>query len=435
MDLHLRKLLLLLGDVAILYLALYLMLTVSFPGEELSALFAAHAWPFSALFLVWLAIFYALDLYDLSVPPLSPAFISRFALATLLAFLFGALFFYAASFTSLTPKTNLALEVALFGAMAYAWRLLFATKLSRLAAWRIGLLGLRQEDEELRDLIRSLRHHGYECVDIASGDVAAQVRQEHLHAVVVPAGAFDDSELTRQLYASLETGAKFMDVCDAFELFARRIPLSSVNQSWFVRNVYGRRHGASALMKRTMDVAVAAVLLALTAPLWALIAFAVKLEDGGPVFYWQERVGRRGVPFHIWKFRTMNTDAERDGAQWATVGDRRATRVGKWLRATHLDELPQMLNVLRGDISLVGPRPERPMFVAQLERDVPHYHVRHLVKPGFTGWAQIKFRYARSVTDSRRKFEYDLYYIKNRNLILDTLILLKTAQLLFRREK
>lgn len=435
MDLRARKFLLLLGDIAILYLALYLMLALSFSAQELPALFAAHVWPFSILFLFWLVIFYVLDLYDLSVPPASPAFLSRFALAILLCVLAGALFFYVASFTSLTPKTNLLIQVGLFGAMAYAWRLLFTTKLSRLAAWRIGLLGLRQEDAELRDLIRSLRHHGYECLDIASGDVAAQVRDQRLHAVVVPSGAFDDSELTRQLYASLETGAKFMDVCDAYELFARRIPLSSVNQSWFVRNVYGRRHGMGALVKRTMDVAVAAVLLVLTAPLWALIALAVKLDDGGPVFYHQERVGRRGVPFRIWKFRTMHIDAEQDGAQWATVGDRRATRVGGWLRATHLDELPQMLNIVRGDISLVGPRPERPMFVAQLERDVPHYHVRHLVKPGFTGWAQVKFRYARSVTDSRRKFEYDLYYIKNRNLILDTLILLKTAQLLFRRER
>lgn len=434
MDLHVRKFLLLLGDIAILYAALYLMLAISFPGEELSSLFLSHAWPFSVLFLFWLILFYVLDLYDLSSPPVSPAFLSRFALTLLLCFLFGALFFYVVSFTQITPKTNLLIQIVLFGGISYGWRLLFATKISRLAPWRIGLLGLRQEDAELRDLIRSLKHHGYGCVDLHTGDIATQVSEQRLHAVVIPSDSYFQPEMTQSLYECLQTGVRFLDLCEAYELFARRIPLSTTDQSWFVRNVYGRERGGLKQAKRAMDIVTAVLILVMTFPACALIALAIKLEDQGTIFYLQQRVGRHGKKFWIKKFRTMKNDAEAYGPQWADVKDSRVTRIGAFLRRTHLDELPQMLNILKGDISLVGPRPERPEFVDMLQKEIPHYHIRHFVKPGFTGWAQIKFRYARSVSDSQKKFEYDLYYIKNRSFILDVLILLKTIQLVFRQE-
>lgn len=432
MNLYYRKFFLLLGDIAILYAALYLMLAISFSGEALPALFFSHAWPFSILFFFWLILFYILDLYDLSSPPVSPTFLSRFTLALILCFLLGALFFYVVSFTQITPKTNLLIETALFGVLAYGWRLLFATKISRLAPWRIGLLGLRQENAELRDLIRSLKHHGYGCVDLHTGDLAAQVSQQRLHAVVIPSGSFLQPEITQQLYECLQTGVRFLDLAEAYELFARRVPLSTTDQSWFVRNVYGRERGGFKQAKRAMDLVAAAFILVITSPLWGIIALAIKLEDHGAIFYSQERVGRHGKIFWIKKFRTMKSDAEAHGPQWAEVKDSRVTRIGAFLRRTHLDELPQMLNILRGDISLVGPRPERPEFVEVLSREIPHYHIRHFVKPGFTGWAQIKFRYARSISDSQKKFEYDLYYIKNRSFILDVLILLKTIQLVFR---
>ncbi|MCR4313760.1 MAG: sugar transferase [Candidatus Uhrbacteria bacterium] len=432
MDLHIRKFLLLLGDVAILYVALYFMLTISFPGEALSVLFFSHVGPFSILFFFWLVLFYILDLYDLSAPPVAPAFLSRFTLALILCFLLGALFFYVVSFTQISPKTNLLIVTALFGVFSYGWRLLFATKISRLAPWRIGLLGLQQEDAELRDLIRSLKHHGYGCVDLHAGDLVAQVSQQRLHAVVIPSDSFFQPETTQQLYECLATGVRFLDVGEAYELFARRIPLSTTDQSWFVRNVYGRERGGFKQAKRAMDLVAATFILVLTSPILGVIALAIKLEGHGTIFYSQQRVGKHGKIFSIKKFRTMKSDAEAQGPQWAQVKDSRVTRVGSFLRRTHLDELPQMLNILRGDISLVGPRPERPEFVEVLSKEIPHYHIRHFVKPGFTGWAQIKFRYARSVLDSRKKFEYDLYYIKNRSLMLDVLILLKTIQLVFR---
>ena len=184
-----------------------------------------------------------------------------------------------------------------------------------------------------------------------------------------------------------------------------------------------------------MDIILALALLIATLPLWPIIALFIKVEDGGPIFYRQERIRKDGKPFFLIKFRSMNQEAEaKTGAIWAKEKDPRITRVGKFLRRVHLDELPQMLNILKGEISLVGPRPERPEFISQLEKEIPHYRMRHLIKPGFTGWAQLKFRYGRSVMDAREKFQYDLYYLKNRSLFLDLGILLKTFQLFFKKE-
>jgi lipopolysaccharide/colanic/teichoic acid biosynthesis glycosyltransferase len=166
-----------------------------------------------------------------------------------------------------------------------------------------------------------------------------------------------------------------------------------------------------------------------------LIAAVVKLDSGGPVFYRQERIGLNGHPFVIWKFRTMRCDAEGDGrARWADRDDARVTPVGRFLRSTRLDEIPQIVNVLRGEMSLVGPRPEQPQLAAELAQQIAFYNERHNLKPGITGWAQINFSYSASVADAREKLKYDMYYLKNWNLFLDLLILLETARIVLFRE-
>jgi lipopolysaccharide/colanic/teichoic acid biosynthesis glycosyltransferase len=174
----------------------------------------------------------------------------------------------------------------------------------------------------------------------------------------------------------------------------------------------------------------------MTSPLLAIIILAIKIEDHGPIFIRQERYGKHGKKFKLYKFRSMivlgaDGQAETGTAVWATVNDPRVTRVGKITRKLHLDELGQMINLIKGDLTLVGPRPERSEFVAELEKQIPYYFIRHTIQPGFTGWAQIKFRYARTVMDSQEKFEYDLYYLKNRNFFLDIGIILKTVQIIF----
>jgi len=182
-------------------------------------------------------------------------------------------------------------------------------------------------------------------------------------------------------------------------------------------------------MKRVFDIVVAAFLLVLTLPIMLIAALLVLFEDGGPVVYRQQRVGARGATFTLLKFRSMHKDAEAGGkASWASVNDSRITLVGKFLRRTRIDELPQLVNVLRGEMSFVGPRPERPEFVAMLTEQIPFYAVRHSVKPGLTGWAQVRYSYGATVEQSVKKLEYDLYYVKNHTLVLDLVILLETVR-------
>ena len=188
----------------------------------------------------------------------------------------------------------------------------------------------------------------------------------------------------------------------------------------------------AAAARRMAEIAFCIALLVLTLPVTIIAAIAILIEGGGPVLFRQVRVGLNGSTFHVLKFRTMRTNAEANGPVWATLDDPRVTRVGAFLRKTRIDELPQLFNVMRGDMALVGPRPERPHFVELLASEIPFYHDRALIKPGITGWAQVKFRYGSSVDDARRKLEYDLYYLHHRSLLLDLLILALTVRVVVR---
>lgn len=209
-----------------------------------------------------------------------------------------------------------------------------------------------------------------------------------------------------------------------------KIKLDVLDPSWMFLSDGFRGGAVRAYLKRLFDITLAVLLLPLLLPLMLLVAVAVFIEGGlrGPILYRQVRVGENGRPFQIVKFRSMKTDAEKDGAQWATRNDARVTRVGAVIRKVRLDELPQILNVLRGNMSFVGPRPERPEFVEQLAEKIPYYNERHRVKPGLTGWAQICYQYGASQEDAFEKLQYDLYYVKNYSLLLDLMILVQTVE-------
>jgi sugar transferase (PEP-CTERM system associated) len=224
-------------------------------------------------------------------------------------------------------------------------------------------------------------------------------------------------------------GIPVSDLSAFHERVRGEVPVSSLKASWLI---YGDGFVQSPLRrftKRSMDIAVALFLLFLAMPVLLFAMLAIVLESGLPIFFTQERVGRAGRRFKVLKLRTMRTDAEADGvARWASATDARVTRVGRILRKLRIDELPQLINVLRGEMSLVGPRPERPVFVEKLRESIRFYEVRHSVKPGLTGWAQIRYSYGASVDDARRKLEFDLFYVKNNSVVLDTLILAETVR-------
>jgi sugar transferase (PEP-CTERM system associated) len=229
-----------------------------------------------------------------------------------------------------------------------------------------------------------------------------------------------------------------IDVIDADSFMEResgRIDLAKFRPGSIVFGDGFRKSSISDALKRALDAALALGLLVFCAPLFGLVALAIRLDDPGPIFYRQRRVGLDGRTFNILKFRSMVVDAERDGrARWASRGDPRITRVGYWIRRTRIDELPQVINVLKGEMSFVGPRPERPEFIAELTTHIPYYDFRHYARPGLTGWAQINYQYGASIEDARIKLQYDLYYQKHRTVLLDFVILLQTVRIVLSGE-
>jgi sugar transferase (PEP-CTERM system associated) len=230
-------------------------------------------------------------------------------------------------------------------------------------------------------------------------------------------------------------GVSIEDATSLYERLTGKVAVENLKASWLIFSKGFEVARLVTFEKNVLSLAVSTVLGLVFLPIVPLVATLIKLDSKGPVFHGQERVGRHGKVFKLWKFRSMRQDAEvASGPVWAGAGDSRVTRVGKYLRRTRLDELPQLYNVLKGDMSLVGPRPERPYFVDQLSETVPFYHVRHAVKPGVTGWAQINYRYGNSVEDAVEKQQYDLFYIKNMSVLLDTVIIFDTIKTVLLRK-
>lgn len=246
--------------------------------------------------------------------------------------------------------------------------------------------------------------------------------------------AINNNEYTPEL-GDLLMGARFSgqtmyDLTSFYEKFWSKVPVYYLNQAWFVTtdgfNIVNNLTGLR--IKRLIDIAISGALLILALPVMLITSLLIKIESRGPVFFSQIRTGKNGRDFVIYKFRSMRTDAEKDGAQWAQKNDSRVTRIGKIIRLTRIDELPQLINVLKGQMSFVGPRPERPEFNVDLEKKIPFYNMRHTVSPGLTGWAQVLYPYGASIEDSKEKLQYELYYIKNYSLLMDIEIILQTVQ-------
>ena len=232
----------------------------------------------------------------------------------------------------------------------------------------------------------------------------------------------------RQLLDCKLRGVKVYDINTHFEKTLGQIRVDYVNAGWLIFGDGFNQGAVRTFVKRVFDIVCASALIVLSAPIMLATAVMIKLESRGPVLYRQERVGFGGKPFNVAKFRSMRTDAEKDGTpRWAATNDDRVTRVGNVIRRVRIDELPQLLNVLRGEMSLVGPRPERPYFVEQLTQEIPYFAVRHSVKPGVTGWAQVRYQYGATVEDSMEKLQYDLYYVKNHTWFLDLVVLFETV--------
>ena len=316
----------------------------------------------------------------------------------------------------------------------------------RLLSRRIVIVAPAEHAARFESIIAGGRCRRFEDVRLVRADrndptdsVAARLapaalRREGVWGVVVATGS--DGALPASLLLELRlNGVRVLTEAAFWEHEGCWIEVDGADVSWVYDRDGFRQGRLATAAKRGLDLVIAAALILLTLPLMVTVAILIKLESAGPIFYRQERVGRWGRNFVLYTFRSMRADAEAAGRpQWATVGDPRVTRVGRFIRRTRIDELPQLLNVLRGDMSVVGPRPERPYFVGQLAERIPFYAQRHCVKPGITGWAQINAPYGSSLADARDKLRYDLYYVKNRGVLLDLWILTCTVRVVLMQE-
>ena len=312
---------------------------------------------------------------------------------------------------------------------------------------RVLILGTGRLAKELCQVLISRQGHAFEVVGFLDRD-PSRVGERLVNPGVV--GAFDqlfevverykvhtiavcleDRRAGLPVETLLDFKAMGLDVVDGHQLYEEesgRLSIDLIKPSALIFSTGFRRRAFVIGIKRLMDLGLSAAGLAVLAPLFALVALLIKFDSPGPVFYRQTRLGLRGQPYVMWKFRSMRHEAEKEGAQWAAPDDPRNTRVGRWLRKWRIDELPQLINVVRGEMSLVGPRPERPVFVQSLRDLIPYYDLRHTVRPGITGWAQIRFRYGASAEEAHIKLQHDLYYVKNLSIALDFRILTETVQ-------
>ena len=327
-----------------------------------------------------------------------------------------------AGFAAAIVLTRLLLSVvARRGLMRQRAVMVHAGHASALGAGDAIAIGFGAEDEAV-EVIATVRP-GERLEEALAPE---RLRALRVRTVILADAVALDPDLRRRCRAA---GVRVYDETEFRELRLARVETHRLRPGWLGEARAVRAGAAEVALHRAVDIAAGLVLLLLTLPLLLVTALAIKLDSPGPVFYRQERVGRGGRPFTLYKFRSMATDAERGGSPvWATRRDPRVTRIGRFIRLTRIDEIPQVLNVLRGDMAFVGPRPERPAFVEQLRRVIPHYEDRHVVKPGITGWAQVNFPYGASIEDARMKLSYDLYYVRRRSLFLDLLILVATVR-------
>jgi sugar transferase (PEP-CTERM system associated) len=432
-------------DLFLIALGHYVALFIRF-GDEIHNIFL-YTQRLIVPLLIYPVTMYIFDLYNISRAFRSWETSYRSTLAIILGGTLSIFIFYLMP-ESAYGRGVMAIHMAIIWILLNGWRWIYSFLFqAAINAKKIPalILGAGNSGNAVYELLKS-RFSPYEIKGFLDDDPAKRglsmspavlgtcdqliliSKQIGIHTAIMAIPRNRSKTLVQSILKARIRGVEVLDSPDIFERFTGRIPVQHIGDQWllFAEGFYLLHKEYVQKLKRLIDLSVSTIVLVLTAPLIGLTALAIRLESTGPVLYTQERVGRDEQNYTIYKFRSMRRNAEVTGAKWASENDSRITRVGKWLRLTHIDELPQLWNVFKGDMSFVGPRPERPEFVRMLEKELPYYFVRHSIQPGLTGWAQINYQYGASVEDALRKLEYDLYYVKNMSIMLDLKIILKT---------
>jgi len=439
-----EPLILLLGDILFFYLSLWVSLFIRYgelPGKNV---LEQHFLPFSILSIAWIIVFFIAGLYEKHTLFLKSRLPKTVLSAQVINSIVAFLFFYFIPYFGITPKTNLFIYLFISFLFILGWRNIFL-RFAKVAKRQKGILiGSGKELIELREEIEENNRYNIELVsaiDLESADfkdfhkeIINRIYSAGVSIVIIDIKHEKLKSILPHLYNLIFSKVYFIDMHNVYEEIFDRIPLSLVRYSWFIEHLSLQPKSAYDVVKRAIDIIFSFAIGILSLILYPFTALAIKIDDGGSIFYVNKRLGKNNKIISIIKFRTMSG---KDTGKESTRSHNKITRVGKFLRQTRIDELPQLWNVFRGDLSLIGPRPEIPELAHIYEEEVPYYNVRHLIKPGLSGWAQIYQlnppKFETQADSTKIKLSYDLYYIKNRSILLDLVITLKTLKALISR--
>jgi lipopolysaccharide/colanic/teichoic acid biosynthesis glycosyltransferase len=416
---------LVIGDLILFYTSLILTLWIRYPGAVWNESgWALHWPPFTLLFIIWILTFISLGLYEISITKNEFTFTTRLGRATLINATIAIIIFYAVPYFQITPRANLFIILAISAGLIFAWRHIFNGIIANTSADRILFLGVSQEIAALgqyltlnpqfafQPIAYLATEKGVEQFSVSPlyalngghNELKSMVQKLSIDTIVASEDFGDNKKMSKALLDIVPLGVRFIHFPIFYEMITGKVPVSLISEVWFLKNFVHVKNAFYEEIKRILDLICAFIIAIPAIILYPFIALIIRLDSPG-----------------------------KGQAKWADENDPRVTLVGNFLRKTRLDELPQLWNVIRGEMSFVGPRPERPEFIETLEKEIPFYQLRHLVSPGLTGWAQINFPYGASVKDALEKLQYDLYYIKERSLALDLDILLRTIVVVFSR--
>lgn len=437
------------GDLAVFLVALFLALKIRYGLGGVAYDYTEHVQILLEVFLLWLIIFYINQLYDITKFDDKLFLLYATSRAMIANFVVTITFFYIIPKLIFTPKTILFLMIFLTWIGAIGWRLFF-TKIFAQESWlqKIIIIGNEKLEINLAKAIKKNPYYGMQLLGIVATnnqnrlkdiknlgtlpDLEKILSKTKAGAIALDINSFRYNDKILQIVADkcISRNINVIDIYYLYEKLTGKIPLENIGEVWFT-NFNQPAYRSSIAIKRIVDIGFGLAGLLIFVILTPLLYLLVKIDSSGPYLYRQSRMGAMGKIFNIYKIRTMQDGSEGKKAVWAKPGDKRVTRIGRVLRKTCLDELPQFWNILNGEMSFVGPRPERPEFIAKLTTRQKLYYKRHLVKPGLTGWAQVMANYGASFSDADEKLQYDLYYVKNRSIFLDLIIILRTIRMLF----